>query len=126
MSEVKVGDRVRIVFEDEVEEVGISGFITVVAGGRYISGSGNYAEAQCLAAGKYGVVSIEVISEPFVLPRKRWAQVVDSQNFLWTRVHPEDELSIHYQWVSLGGKIIPSWKLLKLSGLRVISEGVDE
>jgi hypothetical protein len=74
--------------------------------------------------GNYGVTEIEVIPAPFVLPTKRWAQVVDSQNFLWTRVHQEDELSIHYQWVSLGGKIVPSWKLLKLSGLRVVSEGI--
>jgi hypothetical protein len=124
MVEVKVGDRVRIVFEDEVEEVGISGFITVVAGGRYISGSGNYAEAQSWAAGKYGVVSIEVIPPPFVLPTKRWAQVVDDLGILWTRKSLDGFGP--YEWYNLAGVGNISRDLLARKGLRVISEGVDD
>jgi hypothetical protein len=115
MSKVKVGDRVRVVVEGTVQNITLNEHVQVC--GVYYYFDENY---------KVGLVSIEVIEPPFVLPNKKWAQVVDSQNLLWTRVHPEDELSIHYQWVSVGGKIIPSWKLLKLSGLRVISEGVDD
>jgi hypothetical protein len=111
MSEVKVGDRVRVVIEADVLEA--SNF----------DGDGIMLEGWSFVppVGELGVVSIEVIPAPFVLPTKRWAQVVDGFDDLWTR----DALKPH-DWYSLLGDSLGSGKLIERGGLRVISEGVDD
>jgi hypothetical protein len=109
MSEVKVGDRVRVIIEDYVCGVDEDdGEIDLDEGGSYLMGSGN-------------VVSIEVIPAPFVLPTKRWAQVVDGFGYLWTLSSDEPDI-----WYSLAGNSLGRGGLLERSGIRVISEGVDD
>jgi hypothetical protein len=118
MSEVKVGDRVRVVIEGEVHHVTQDGFLDV---------AGVYYSSEL---GGYGVVSIEAIPEPFVLPTKRWAQVVDKEGWLWTRQSTaEDELTglpTPPHWFNAIGRGIDSSYLIQLPGLRIISEGVDD
>jgi hypothetical protein len=106
MSEVKVGDRVRVVIEGEVHHVTQDRFLDV---------AGVYYSSEL---GKYGVISIEVIAPLFVLPTKRWAQVTDN-GVLWTLTH----LGI---WVNLHGNGRHATKLAESSHLRVISEGVGD
>ena len=57
----------------------------------------------------------------FSLPTKRYAQVITKENQLWTlgAGHP-------HQWTALGGRVHTDEQMLKLSGLSIISEGVDE
>jgi hypothetical protein len=106
MSEVKVGDRVRVVIEDSVYGMGAGGTIGIDAG--------------WFRADLPGVVSIEVIPEPFVLPTKRWAQVVDGEGFLWTR-------HTHGDWWTSTGHWDSGERLITQRGpLRVISEGVGD
>jgi hypothetical protein len=111
MSEVKVGDRVRVVIEGEVHHVTQDGFLDV---------AGVYYSSEL---GGYGVVSIEAIPEPFVLPTKRWAQVSKDIKSLWTQTA---EFGMTPVWVDLDGETLFEHELVKLSGLRVISEGVDD
>jgi hypothetical protein len=109
MSEVKVGDRVRVVIEGEARLA----FPELI-----------YVEGWAVPlAGKHGVVSIEIISPPFVLPTKRWAQVSKDSKSLWTQTA---EFGMTPVWVDLDGETLFEHELMKLSGLRIISEGVDE
>jgi hypothetical protein len=111
MSKVKVGDRVRVVIEDYVCGVDEDdGEIDLDEGGSYLMAHGN-------------VVSIEVITPPFVLPTKRWAQVLDGDNVLWTLT---DETTRVSEWLSLQGSLLYDYQLLERPRLRVISEGIDE
>ena len=107
----KVGDRVRVVIEGEVHHVTQDGFLDV---------AGVYYSSEL---GKYGVVSIEVIPVPFVLPTKRWAQVIDEEENLWTRRSLDNP--DFQEWVDLEGHKSSSEDLLLSSGLRVISEGAS-
>jgi hypothetical protein len=108
MSEFKVGDRVKIVIEDFICGVDEDdGEIDLDEGGSYLMGSGN-------------VVSIEVIPAPFVLPTKRWAQVVDGEGFLWTR-HTNGDW-----WTSTGHWDSGERLITQRGPLRIISEGVDD
>jgi len=108
---VKVGDRVRIVIEDEVHWV---------VGGEVALTNFN----QLYLVGERGTVSIEVIEPLFVLPTKRWAQVLDAGGVLWTRVYQDN---IHLEeWNGFSGDVTSSEWLRGQSGLRVISEGVDD
>jgi hypothetical protein len=67
-----------------------------------------------------GVISIEVIAPPFVLPTKQWAQVVDGEGFLWTR-------HTHGDWWTSTGHWDSGERLITQRGpLRVISGGVDD
>jgi hypothetical protein len=109
MSEVKVGDRVRVVIEDSVYGMGAGGTIGIDAG--------------WFRADLPGVVSIEVIAPLFVLPTKRWAQVSKDNKSLWTQTA---EFGMTPVWVDLDGETLFEHELMKLSGLRVISEGVDD
>jgi hypothetical protein len=111
MSEVKVGDRVRIVVEGNFIDADGEGFTFVVD-----DGWRDYCEI-----GSQGVVSVEVIAPLFVLPTKRWAQVVDSYGYLWTL--GADNPGV---WYALTGYSLGSGGLIEREGLRVISEGVDE
>jgi hypothetical protein len=118
MSEVKVGDRVRVVIEDYVCGVDEDdGEIDLDEGGSYLMAHGN-------------VVSIEVIAPLFVLPTKRWAQVVDNDGVLWTRQALDSEEKSDRpslpQWFNSVGANVSSAYLLCSWSLRVISEGVDE
>jgi hypothetical protein len=118
MSTPKVGDRVRVVIEGEVDLVDDDGWRRI-SGGRttFIEGMG-------------GVVSIEVIPAPFVLPTKRWAQVVDNNGMLWTRQALDSEEKSYRpslpQWFNSVGANVSSAYLLCSWSLRVISEGVDD
>jgi hypothetical protein len=116
MSEVKVGDRVRVVIEDSVYGMGAGGTIGIDAG--------------WFRADLPGVVSIEVIPAPFVLPTKRWAQVVDNDGMLWTRQALDSEEKSDRpslpQWFNSVGANVSSAYLLCSWSLRVISEGVDD
>jgi hypothetical protein len=107
VSAPKVGDRVRVVIEDSVYGMGAGGTIGIDAG--------------WFRADLPGVVSIEVIEPPFVLPTKRWAQVVDGFGYLWTLSSDEPDV-----WYSLAGNSLGRGGLLERSGIRVISEGVDD
>jgi hypothetical protein len=113
MSEVKVGDRVRVVIEADVLEA--SNF----------DGDGIMLEAWNYVppVGVCGVVSIEVIPAPFVLPTKRWAQVSKDSKSLWTQTA---EFGMTPVWVDLDGETLFEHELMKLSGLRVISEGISD
>jgi len=111
MTEPKVGDRVRIVIEDEVVWVSP------------LDGALETRSTVQLLVGEVGCVSIEVIPPPFVLPTKRWAQVMDGVGCLWTRRWKDFDGD---EWASLGGGLLSSSYLNRLSGLRVISEGVEE
>jgi hypothetical protein len=117
MSEVKVGDRVRVVIEADVLEA--SNF----------DGDGIMLEAWNYVppVGVCGVVSVEVIPAPFVLPTKMYAQVIGSDGYLWTRMVPAPS-KLEFVWAGLGTPSL--WatdeNLLGDSGLRVISEGVDD
>jgi hypothetical protein len=114
MSEVKVGDRVRVVIEGTVRDVYSA---EIVLDGEW----------GIPFVGEQGVVSIEVIPKPFVLPTKRWAQVVDDAGMLWTREYLEND--DHREWISIGGchrdpeDMLGGWAKLPL---RVISEGIDD
>jgi hypothetical protein len=108
MSEYKNGDRLRIVVEGNFIDADGEGFTFVVD-----DGWRDYCEV-----GSQGVVSVEVIPPPFVLPTKRWAQVTDN-GVLWTLTH----LGI---WVNLHGNGRHATKLTESSHLRVVSEGVDD
>jgi hypothetical protein len=110
MSEVKAGDRVRVVIEDYVAYAYEDGDIDIDT-----NESGSYR------IGGPGVVSIEVIQPPFVLPTKRWAQVVDSYGYLWTL--GADNPGV---WYALTGYSLGSGGLIEREGLRVISEGLDD
>jgi hypothetical protein len=127
MSEVKVGDRVRVIIEGEVNHVTQDGFLDV---------AGVYYSSEL---GGYGVVSIEVIPAPFVLPTKMWAQVWDKGTgtvmdvgTLWTRRHLDGDRieglpeGMNDEWFSDDYLELSSEHLLELPGLRVISEGVDD
>jgi hypothetical protein len=106
MSEVKKGDRVKIVIEDDVLRA--SNFGLKLEGWGFVP-----------SVGELGVVSVEVIEPMFVLPTKRWAQVT-ADGYLWT-------LSASGMWVNLDGLgLAHATKLTESSHLRVISEGVDE
>jgi hypothetical protein len=113
MSEYKNGDRVRIVVEGNFIDADGEGFTFVVD-----DGWRDYCEI-----GSQGVVSVEVIPQPFVLPTKRWAQVLDGDNVLWTLT---DETTRVSEWLSLQGSLLYGYQLLERPRLRVISEGVDE
>jgi hypothetical protein len=117
MSEVKVGDRVRVVIEDVVRHVSDEGHIQVEA-------------TVDIMVGDSGVVSIEVIAPLFVLPTKRWAQVVDNDGMLWTRQALDSEEKPDRpslpQWFNSVGANVSSAYLLCSWSLRIISEGVDE
>lgn len=120
MSKAKVGDRVRVVIEDEVIHVSNDESVVLKTG-------------QVYAIGWDEVVSIDVIPPPFVLPTKRWAQVlrepkVDHSEILWTRRWCDDEpqYRVDEQWFNDFGGGSSSADLINLAGLRVISEGVDE
>jgi hypothetical protein len=110
MSTPKVGDRVRVVIEDTIDSIDECGAIFLASVCRWAQEG-----VQC-------VVSIEVIPEPFVLPTKRWAQVLDCAGNLWTLPSPG-----WVTWLPLD-KIgwIRERDLMTLAPLRVISEGVDE
>jgi hypothetical protein len=105
MSKVKVGDRVRIVIEREVS--------SAKGGWIGIEGCGHFREEE------FGVVSIEVIQPPFVLPTKKWAQVVGDSGELWTRISS-------IIWCRLDGMELLNEELSTFRGLRVLSEGVEE
>jgi hypothetical protein len=107
MSKVKVGDRVKIVIEDDVIYVEPDGTV-VLDGGSF-----------CWQVGKNGLVSIEVIDPPFVLPTKKWAQVVGDSGELWTRISS-------IIWCRLDGMELLNEELSTFRGLRVLSEGVEE
>jgi hypothetical protein len=106
MSEVKVGERVRVVIEATLTGQELDWVLT--DHGRY-------------NVGYFGVTKIEVIPELFVLPTKRWAQVVDGFGYLWTLSSDEPDV-----WYSLAGNSLGRGGLLERSGIRVISEGVDD
>jgi hypothetical protein len=107
MSEVKVGDRVRITAEGVVRQWFADGEFRLVGGGTYAG------------VGDSGVVSVEVIEPPFVLPTKRLAQVT-ADGVLWT-------LTGSGMWANLvDGRGRHAKELIKSSNLRVISEGVDD
>jgi len=111
MSTPKVGDRVRVVIEDTV----------------YINRDGSFSLSATvdIRVGEFGVVSIEVIEQPFVLPTKLWAQVLDSVGQLWTRKYLDE--SVNPEWANLSGSYLSSKRLRESRGaLRVISEGVDD
>lgn len=114
MSTPKVGDRVRVVIEGEVDLVDDDGW------GRILGDRTMFIE------GMGGVVSIEVIAPPFVLPKKRWAQVVDGEDTLWTRAFLEYNDDGSPEWCSLLGTRASSDWLIIQQGLRVISEGVSD
>ena len=102
----KVGDRVRVVFEDVVVEVDEDFFVT--------------ASNEVFHPGMTAVVSVEVIAPPFVLPTKRWAQVADVLGkTLYTRVE-------NGMWRDCDGVAYFDYEMYETPGLRVISEGVDD
>jgi hypothetical protein len=103
MSEIKVGDRVRVVIESTLTGQELDWVLT--DRGRY-------------NVGHFGVTEIEVIAPLFVLPTKRWAQVTDN-GVLWT-------LADLGMWVNLHGDGRHATKLTESSHLRLISEGVDD
>ena len=106
----KVGDRVRVVIEADVLEAW------------RFSADGLALEewSYMPPVGVCGVVSIEVIAPPFVLPTKRWAQVVDVLGkTLYTRVE-------NGMWRDIDGLAYFDYEMYETPGLRVISEGVDE
>jgi hypothetical protein len=105
----EVGDRVRVVIEDVVVYVELDGTMGL-DGGTYFN-----------VDGEEGVVSIEVIPKPFVLPTRKWAQVTDGFGYLWTLSSDEPDV-----WYSLAGNSLGRGGLLERSGIRVISEGVDD
>jgi hypothetical protein len=109
MSEIKVGDRVRVVIESTLTGQELDWVLT--DRGRY-------------NVGHFGVTEIEVIAPLFVLPTKRWAQVVDDLGILWTRKSLDGFGP--YEWYNLAGVGNISRDLLARKGLRVISEGVDD
>jgi hypothetical protein len=104
MTAPKVGDRVRVVLEGTVQQV---------AGSRV-----TLADKDFYFPGK-DVVSIEVIEPPFVIPTKKWAQVVSGSGDLFTRM--SDNL-----WRDIDGLSYANWEMDDIPGLRVISDGVDE
>ena len=111
MSKVSVGDRVRVVIEDVVCYVNKE------------DGSLSLHATVDIRVGEFGVVSIEVIEPPFVLPTKRWAQVVDNFGNLWTLT----KSSGFSEWISLQGSMARSVLAMEgCAGLRIISEGVDD
>ena len=119
MSIPKEGSYVRITIESLCDGVDTSireyDIISITDGGEYIVGNG-------------GVVSIEVISRPFVFPTKLWAQVADAGGNLFTRISPPGE-ALKWdlcEWSDLGGNLYSSEYLLNRLGLQVISSGVDE
>jgi hypothetical protein len=69
--------------------------------------------------GHFGVIQIEAIEPPFVLPTKRWAQVADGMHSFWTYSGPGE-------WRNFDGDRLGVRELLQRPGLRVISDGVDE
>jgi hypothetical protein len=108
VSAPKVGDRVRVVIEaDVLEASNFDGDGIMLEGWNYVP-----------PVGVCGVVSIEVIEPPFVLPTKRWAQVLDKEGTLWT-LHGE-------LWWSRLGEVAKADHFATVSGLRIISEGVDD
>jgi hypothetical protein len=56
----------------------------------------------------------------FVLPTKRWAQVLDGEGFLWTRHTNGDWWTSTGHW-NLGERLITQCR-----PLHVISEGIDD
>jgi hypothetical protein len=106
-SELGVSARVRVIIAAALSEVFEMGTLPNL-----------FRETDALLAELEGVVSIEVIEPPFVLPTKRWAQVTDN-GVLWT-------LTGSGMWVNLHGDGRHSTKLTESSHLRVISEGVSE
>lgn len=118
MTEPKVGDRVRIVIEGDID---------FTDGQRWMRMNGVYI----LPPGpRSSVVSIEVIPTPFVLPTKRWAQVIEAELFsnfgmLWTREYLDGQTD--REWFNSCGSRISSELLMRNNaGLRVISEGVED
>jgi hypothetical protein len=109
MSEYKNGDRVRVVIESTLTGQELGWVLT--DRGRY-------------NVGHFGVTEIEVIPAPFVLPAKRWAQVVDDLGILWTRKSLDGFGP--YEWYNLAGVGNISRDLLARKGLRVISEGISD
>jgi hypothetical protein len=74
-----------------------------------------------------GVISIEVITPPFVLPTKRFAQVVENytaggMETVWTLETPLG--SARAFWYNINGYRLFSEDLLKRDGLFIIREGV--
>jgi len=107
MSKVKVGDRVRVVVEGTVQNITLNEHVQVCGVYYYFDENS-----------KVGLVSIEVIPEPFVFPKKKWAQVT-ADGVLWT-------LTDFGMWANLHGDRLYMLKLTESSNLRVISEGVDD
>jgi hypothetical protein len=108
MSTPKVGERVPVVIEATLSGQQLDWVLT--DHGRY-------------KVGNYGVTEIEIVAAPFVLPTKRWAQVSKDNKSLWTQTA---EFGMTPVWVDLDGETLFEHELMKLSGLRVISEGVDD
>lgn len=108
----KIGDRVRVVIETEVLETGmedLSGWLRL------------HGWMRVPPVGYLGIVSIEVIQPPFVLPTKRYAQVLSGGDQLWTL-----GANRSFDWKDCNGQRLRDDELLQLSALRVISEGVSE
>jgi hypothetical protein len=106
MSIPKVGDRVKVTVEGVLTETPRNEQIWLEGG------LIEYTEGVLL-------VSIGVITPPFVLPTKKWAQVLDVSGRLWTRDLPG------VWWSMTGNSRLPQ-ELEKFRGLRIISEGVDK
>jgi hypothetical protein len=60
-----------------------------------------------------------IIAPLFILPTKKWAQVLDVDGRLWT-------LFSDGRWFSLPMNWMTTNHLAKVYGLRIISEGVDD
>jgi hypothetical protein len=117
MVDVKVGDRVRVVIESKVLYLEPNGEIGLES-------------THWIEEDQTGVVSIEVIAPLFVLPTKRWAQVMDNDGVLWTRQALDSEEKTDRpslpQWFNSVGANVSNDYLLCSWSLRIISEGVDE
>lgn len=114
MTEVKAGDWIRVLVEEE-------GIVSrVLKGGCVIVNDRHYYSP----VGEGNTVSIEVVRPPFQLPTKLYGQVLDAEGKLWTRVRLDSELG--KPWRGLISGLVSSYMLLSHAGLRVISEGIDE
>lgn len=116
MTRAKVGDHVRGVTEGKVLHIGANGWLGLDNNGALPP------------VGETGVVSIEVLPKPFVMPTKRFAQVIEGDlrgmwYVLWTRPYPDADDG---SWTNSEGDMISNADLLTRPNIRVISEGVDE
>ena len=109
MSKFKVGDRVRVVIEGRVSAVGTT----------WVEINEDFHIQNDVGS----IVSIEVIEPPFVLPTKKYAQVVSRDGVLFTLL--PTRLS-GLCWKSEDGAWMRTAVLEAQTDMRTISEGIDE